>query len=90
MVYEGAKELVPTIENRELLESIARDYSATYSRGLGGFLVRLYGTDDIVRDFGSIENFLRQTESASYKWFVEEWPVDYYRGIVAAIKAHAR
>jgi len=90
MVYEGVRELQPTIENRELLEMIARDYSATYARNLGAFLVKLFGRDDIERDFGSIENFIRQTETSGYKWFVEEWPGAYYRGLVAAIKAHAR
>ena len=74
MVYEGVRELQPTIENRELLEMIARDYGATYSRNLGAFLVKLFGRDDIERDFGSIENFIRTTEGAAYKWFVEEWP----------------
>lgn len=90
MVYETVVELQPTIENRELLEALARKYGYQWSYELGDFLLRLFGRDDIERAFGSVENYLRQASTAAMDWFKREWPGAYFRGLVAAIKSGAK
>lgn len=73
---------------KELLESIKRDYVNTYSWRLCSFLFSAF-PNEAKQHFGSIENCVKEVADDAEQWF-EKWAPNYISGIVARVKGKSK
>jgi len=72
------------LTGKQLFDAIKRDYVSTYAYRICDFLQRL-DPDTFKREFGSIENCVREVADDAEIWF-NKWLPNYVSGVIARVK----
>ncbi|MCI4436122.1 MAG: hypothetical protein JHC33_04845 [Ignisphaera sp.] len=72
------------LTGKELFEAIKKDYVNTYAYRICNFLSQL-DPDTFKREFGSIENCVKEVVDDAEVWF-NKWLPNYVSGVIARVK----